>query len=175
MKKTTFYNVHVNEGAKIVEFAGYYMPVQYSSIIAEHKAVRNSVGVFDVSHMGEVFVKGDKALDFVQLITVNDASKLVPGRVQYSAMCYPDGGIVDDLLVYRLGEKEFMLVINASNIDKDFEWMKKNNIGAELKNRSDEYSLLAVQGPNSKKVIQKLTPDPLDMEYYHFINARING
>jgi aminomethyltransferase len=175
MKKTTFYNVHVKEGAKIVEFAGYYMPVQYSSIIAEHKAVRNSVGVFDVSHMGEVFVKGDKALDFVQLITVNDASKLVPGRVQYSAMCYPEGGIVDDLLVYRLGEKEFMLVINASNIEKDFEWMQKNNVGAELNNRSDEYSLLAVQGPNSKRVIQKLTSDPLDMEYYHFINARING
>jgi aminomethyltransferase len=175
MKKTTFYNVHIKEGAKIVEFAGYYMPVQYSSIIAEHKAVRNSVGVFDVSHMGEVFVKGDKALDFVQLITVNDASKLAPGRVQYSAMCYQDGGIVDDLLVYRLAEKEFMLVINASNIEKDFEWMKKNNIGADLRNRSDDYSLLAVQGPNSKKVIQKLTSDPLDMEYYHFINTKING
>lgn len=175
MKKTTFYNVHVKEGAKIVEFAGYYMPVQYSSIIAEHKAVRNSVGVFDVSHMGEVFVKGNKALDFVQLITVNDASKLAPGRVQYSAMCYQDGGIVDDLLVYRLAENEFMLVINASNIEKDFEWMKKNNIGAELQNRSDEYSLLAVQGPNSKKVVQKLTTDPLDMEYYHFIKTRING
>ncbi len=151
------------------------MPVQYSSIIAEHKAVRNSVGVFDVSHMGEVFVKGDKALDFVQLITVNDASKLTPGRVQYSAMCYEDGGIVDDLLVYRLSENEFMLVINASNIEKDFEWMKKNNPGAELQNRSDEYSLLAIQGPNSKKIVQKLAADPVDMEYYHFIKTKVNG
>ncbi len=175
MKKTKFYNMHVKEGAKIVEFAGYYMPVQYSSILAEHKAVRNSVGVFDVSHMGEVFVKGDKALEFVQLITVNDASKLTPGRVQYSAMCYEDGGIVDDLLVYRLAEDEFMLVINASNIDKDFEWMKKNNIGAELQNESDGYSLLAVQGPKSKKVIEKLTADPPDMEYYHFIRTTVNG
>ena len=116
-----------------------------------------------------------EALDFVQFITVNDASKLTPGRVQYSAMCYEDGGIVDDLLVYRLAENEFMLVINASNIDKDFEWMKKNNNGAELRNRSDEYSLLAVQGPNSRKVISKLTSDPLDMEYYHFVRTKVNG
>ncbi len=175
MKKTKFYNMHIKEGAKIVEFAGYLMPVQYSSIIAEHKSIRNSVGVFDVSHMGEVFVKGDKALDFVQRITVNDASILTPGRVQYSAMCYENGGIVDDLLVYRLAENEFMLVINASNIQKDFEWMEKNNIGVELRNESDEYSLLAVQGPNSGKVIQKLTSNPPDMEYYHFIKTKING
>jgi aminomethyltransferase len=175
MKKTKFYNIHVKEGAKIVEFAGYLMPIQYSSIIGEHKAVRNSAGVFDVSHMGEVFVKGDNALEFVQQITVNDASKLTPGRVQYSAMCYEDGGIVDDLLVYRLSENEFLLVINASNIDKDFEWMKKNNTGADLQNRSDDYSLLAVQGPNSKKIIRKLTPDPVDIEYYHFMKAKVNG
>ena len=102
MKKTTFNGIHKKLGAKLVEFAGYEMPIQYSSIIAEHKAVRNSVGVFDVSHMGEVFITGDKALDFVQHITINDASKLFPGRVQYSAMCYPHGGIVDDLLVYKL-------------------------------------------------------------------------
>ncbi len=175
MKKTKFYNIHVKAGAKIVEFAGYLMPIQYSSIIGEHKAVRNSVGVFDVSHMGEVFVKGEKALDFVQQITVNDASKLIPGRVQYSAMCYEDGGIVDDLLVYRLAENEFLLVINASNIEKDFDWMKKNNLGVDLQNKSDEYSLLAVQGPNSKKIIQKLTSDPVDIEYYHFMNTKING
>src|SRR4030067_1219420 len=111
MKKTAFNNIHEKLGAKIVEFAGYEMPVQYSSIIAEHKAVRNSVGVFDVSHMGEVFVSGNAALDFVQYITINDASKLNPGKVQYSAMCYPDGGIVDDLLVYRLSANEFLLVI----------------------------------------------------------------
>jgi aminomethyltransferase len=175
MKKTTFYNIHVKQGAKLVEFAGYLMPIQYSSIIAEHKAVRNSVGIFDVSHMGEVFVKGDKALDFVQNLTVNDASKLFPGRIQYSAMCYKDGGIVDDLLVYRLGEKEFLLVINASNIQKDFEWMQKNNIGADLQNQSDEYSLLAIQGPDSQKVVQKLTSDPVNIEYYHFMRTKILG
>lgn len=177
MKKTKFYNVHKKLGAKIVEFAGYEMPIQYSSIIAEHNAVRNSVGVFDVSHMGEVFVSGNKALDFVQHITVNDASKLTPGRVQYSAMCYPDGGIVDDLLVYRLAENEFMLVINASNIDKDFQWMNDNNkLGVTLENRSDEYSLLAVQGPESKEVLKKLTDADLDnLEYYHFIKAQVAG
>ncbi len=120
MKKTKFYNIHEKLGAKIVEFAGYLMPIQYNSIISEHKAVRNSVGVFDVSHMGEIFIHGYNAGDFVQYITVNDTSKLFPGRVQYSAMCFEDGGIVDDLLVYKISEKEFMLVVNASNISKDF-------------------------------------------------------
>jgi aminomethyltransferase len=177
MKKTKFYNIHKNLGAKIVEFAGYEMPIQYSSIIAEHKTVRNSVGVFDVSHMGEVFVSGSSALDFVQYITVNDASKLSEGRVQYSAMCYPDGGIVDDLLVYRLGENDFMLVINASNIDKDFKWMNDNNkFDVTLKNRSDDYSLLAVQGPRSKDVLKKITDADLDkLEYYHFIKTKVAG
>lgn len=176
MKRTTFYNVHKNLGAKLVEFAGFEMPIQYSSIIAEHKSVRNSVGVFDVSHMGEVFVKGDKALDFVQHLTVNDASKLFAGRVQYSAMCYEDGGIVDDLLVYRIADNEFMLVINASNIDKDFDWMQKNNkFGVELKNESDEYSLLAVQGPNALITLQKLTETKINLEYYHFTNLNLAG
>jgi aminomethyltransferase len=176
MKQTKFYNIHKNLGAKIVEFAGFEMPIQYSSIIAEHNSVRNSVGVFDVSHMGEVFVKGEKALDFIQYITVNDASKLFPSRVQYSAMCYENGGIVDDLLVYRISKDEFMLVINASNIDKDFEWMQKNNkFDVELKNRSDVYSLLAVQGPNSLKTLQKLTDEKIDLEYYHFKEMKIDG
>lgn len=176
MKKTRFYEIHEKSGAKIVEFAGFAMPVQYSGVIAEHKAVRNSVGVFDVSHMGEVIVKGDRALDFVQHITVNNASKLTDGRVQYSAMCYEDGGIVDDLLVYRLGDNEFMLVINASNIEKDFDWMQKNNkFGVELINESDEYSLLAVQGPNSKATIQKICDKNLDLEYYHFFHAKVAG
>jgi len=176
MKRTTFYNIHKNLGAKIVEFAGYEMPIQYTSIIAEHKAVRNSVGVFDVSHMGEVFVKGAGALDFVQHITVNDASKLFAGRVQYSAMCYDDGGIVDDLLVYRIADDEFMLVINASNIDKDFEWMNKNNkFDVELNNVSDDYSLLAVQGPNALKTIQKLAEEQINLEYYHFGMMKIAG
>lgn len=177
MKRTKFYNVHKKLGAKIIEFAGYEMPIQYTSIIAEHKAVRNSVGVFDVSHMGEVFVSGKNALGFVQYITVNDAAKLNPGRVQYSAMCYPDGGIVDDLLVYRITDNEFMLVINAANIDKDFHWMTDNNKhDVNLENKSDDYSLLAVQGPKSKDVLRKLTEADLEsLEYYHFINDKVAG
>jgi aminomethyltransferase len=174
MKKTAFNAIHKELGAKMVEFAGFEMPVQYSSIIEEHKAVRNSLGVFDVSHMGEIKVKGERALDFVQKITTNNAAKLTPGRVQYSAMCYEDGGIVDDLLVYRIGENEFMLVVNASNIEKDFEWMKQNALeGAELVNESDEYSLLAVQGPNSRATLEKLLPEPLDIEFYHFTYGTI--
>jgi len=176
MKKTTLNNIHKKLGAKLVEFAGYEMPIQYSSIIAEHKAVRNSVGVFDVSHMGEVFITGDKALDFVQHITINDASKLFPGRVQYSAMCYPDGGIVDDLLVYKISDKEFLLVVNASNIEKDFNWMKENNkFGVTINNRSDDYSLLAVQGPNSGEVLKKLVPNMPELEYYHFTKGKVAG
>ena len=176
MKKTTLFNVHQKLGAKIVDFAGYQMPVQYSSIIAEHKAVRNSVGVFDVSHMGEVFVRGEKALDFVQHITINDASKLTPGKVHYSAMCYPDGGIVDDLLVYKVSDKEYLLVVNASNKDKDYNWMKENNkFGVRLDDESDEFSLLAVQGPNSQKVVQKICDAEVNMEYYNFIKAKCAG
>ena len=176
MKKTKFYNIHEKLGAKTVDFFGFQMPIQYEGIIAEHKAVRNSVGVFDVSHMGEVFVKGDKALEFVQHITVNDASKLTIGAVQYSAMCYEDGGIVDDLLVYKISDTKFMLVINASNIEKDFNWMKDNNdFGVELNNQSDEYSLLAVQGPNSQKTLEKITADKIDLEYYHFMQTKISG
>ena len=176
MKKTTFYNIHEKLGAKMVEFAGYYMPIQYNSIIAEHKAVRNAIGVFDVSHMGEVFVTGEKALDFVQHITVNDASKLYPGRVQYSAMLYPDGGIVDDLLVYKFTDEKFLLVINASNIEKDFNWMQQNNkFGVELSNQSDEYSLLAVQGPFAKEAVQSICDRKLDMEYYHFFESKVAG
>ncbi len=176
MKTTVFNSIHKKLGAKMVEFAGFEMPVQYHSIIEEHKAVRNSVGVFDVSHMGEVLVKGEKALDFVQKITTNNASKLSPGKVQYSAMCYENGGIVDDLLVYRIAEDEFMLVINASNIEKDFNWMKKNLIdGAELINASDEFSLLAVQGPNSRATLEKLIEKPLDIEYYRFTYGNIAG
>jgi aminomethyltransferase len=176
MKKTTFYAIHEKLNAKIVDFAGYKMPVQYSSIIAEHKAVRNSIGVFDVSHMGEIFIRGEKALEFVNYITTNDASILTDGRVQYSAMCYEDGGIVDDLLVHRINENEFLLVVNASNKEKDFEWMKQNNtFGVSIDDESDEYSLLAVQGPNSKKALEKICDRPLDLEYYHFFKAKVGG
>lgn len=176
MKKTPLYKAHEKLNARIVEFAGFMMPVYYSSITAEHKAVRNAVGLFDVSHMGEVFVKGEKALDFVQQITVNDASVLFPGRVQYSAMCLENGGIVDDLLVYKLADDEFMLVINASNIDKDFAWMQKNNrFGVELRNESDEYALIAVQGPNSRTLIERVFETEFPMEYYHFVKHTYKG
>lgn len=177
MKRTKFYEVHKRLGAKLIEYGGFEMPVKYSSIIAEHKSVRNSVGVFDVSHMGEIFVSGEKAPDFIQEITTNDSSKLYPCRVQYSAMCNSNGGIIDDLLVYRLDDNEFMFVVNASNTDKDFEWLNSNNrIGVKIENKSDEYSLLAVQGPNSKKVMQKLTDAELDkLQYYHFVKTYVAG
>ncbi len=176
MKKTKLYNVHQKLGAKLIEFAGYLMPVQYSSIINEHKAVRNSVGVFDVSHMGEFIIEVNEALDLVQYVTVNNAAKLTIGRAQYSAMCYENGGIVDDLLVYKLADNKYMLVVNASNIEKDFNWVTQNNkFDAVVKNESDEYTLIAVQGPNSKKTLEKITADPLELEFYHFYTTKING
>jgi aminomethyltransferase len=176
MKRTTLYSVHKNIGGKLIEFAGFMLPVQYSSIIAEHKTVRNSVGVFDVSHMGEIFIKGKRALDFVQHVTINDASKLFPGRIQYSAMCYPDGGILDDLLVYKMSDQEFMFVINASNKDKDFNWLKDNNkFNVDLVDQSDEYTLLAVQGPKSGEVVQKICNRTLNLEYYHYFEAKCAG
>jgi aminomethyltransferase len=170
MKNTAFLKFHEAHGAKIIPFAGYNMPVQYEGIIAEHEAVRQSVGVFDVSHMGEFWVKGPKALDFVQWVTSNDASTLIDGKVQYS--CFPNeqGGIVDDLLVYRVNAETYLLVVNAANIDKDWEWCnKQNKMGATLYNASDEISQLAIQGPNALKAMQALTPTPItDMEYYTF-------
>ncbi|MCF6268219.1 MAG: glycine cleavage system aminomethyltransferase GcvT [Melioribacteraceae bacterium] len=176
MKKTKLNAKHKSLGAKLVEFANYEMPLQYSSIINEHKAVRKSVGVFDVSHMGEVTVKGERAFDFVQHITINDVAKLKVGRVQYTAMCYDDGGIVDDLLLYQISENEYMLVINASNIEKDINWMREHNtFGVEIVDESEEYSLLAVQGPNSKKTLKNICKESLDIEYYHFTVTECNG
>ncbi len=176
MKKTAFNNIHKKLNAKLVEFAGYEMPVQYEGIIAEHKSVRDSVGVFDVSHMGEIEVRGRDAFDFVQKITTNDVSKLQKGDIQYSAMCYNDGGIVDDLLVYNCGDY-YMLVINASNIEKDFNWMEQNLSGdVTLNNISDETSLLAVQGKNSLHTLQKLTDIDLSgIEYYKFVFGNLAG
>lgn len=176
MKKTAFNNIHRKLGAKLVEFAGYEMPIQYESIISEHLAVRNSVGVFDVSHMGEVEIYGNDAFAFVQKITTNDVSQLYEGRVQYSAMCYENGGIVDDLLVYHCGNY-FMLVINAANIEKDIEWMKKNAFGdVQIINKTDDFSLLAVQGRNSLNTLQKLTDVDLSkVEYYHFVRGKMDG
>ncbi len=177
MKNTAFTRFHESMGAKMVPFAGYNMPVQYEGVNAEHETVRNGIGVFDVSHMGEFWVKGPKALDFIQWVTSNDASKLVPGKVQYS--CFPNetGGIVDDLLVYKVDDLTYLLVVNASNIDKDWEWCNKNNqVGATLYNASDEISQLAVQGPLALKAMQKLTDTVVtDMEYYTFKKLTFAG
>ncbi|MEI6457056.1 MAG: glycine cleavage system aminomethyltransferase GcvT [bacterium] len=170
MKNTAFTKFHEEIGAKMVPFAGYNMPVQYEGINAEHETVRKGVGVFDVSHMGEFWVKGPKALDFIQWVTSNDALKLVNGKVQYS--CFPNsmGGIVDDLLVYKVGDENYLLVVNAANIDKDWEWCNRNNkMGAALTNTSDATAQLAIQGPLALKAMQKLTDTPImDMEYYTF-------
>lgn len=175
MKNTAFTKFHEELGAKMVEFAGYNMPIQYEGLIKEHLTVRSGVGVFDVSHMGEVWVKGPKALDFIQWITSNDASVLFDGKVQYS--CFPNGkgGIVDDLLVYRMNPELFLLVINAANIEKDWNWIvakgKEFGLkeGTELINESDQIAQLAVQGPKALKAMQKLTSEPIEnMEYYTF-------
>jgi aminomethyltransferase len=179
MKKTIFNEIHKQLNAKMVPFAGYEMPVQYpKGIIHEHKIVRESVGVFDVTHMGEFMITGKDALAFVQKVTVNDASKLNVGDVQYSAMCYNDGGIIDDLLVYRLEDERYMFVVNASNIDKDYEWCEKNAKGMdiELKNISDETHLLAVQGPKSIETLQKLTDTDLSaIKFYNFKYGSLAG
>lgn len=161
---------HIELGAKMVPFAGYSMPLQYSVLTEEHKTVRNGVGIFDVSHMGEFFLKGPNALALIQKVTSNDAAKLEIGGAQYS--CFPNtqGGIVDDLLVYRMGEESYMLVVNASNIEKDWNWVSKHNdLGVEMTNESDDYSLFAVQGPLAVKALQKLTAIDLSaIKYYHF-------
>ena len=171
MKNTVFTKKHEDLGAKMVPFAGFYMPVQYEGLVAEHETVRKAVGVFDVSHMGEIYVRGKKALDFIQWISSNDASVLTDGKVQYT--CFPNdtNGIVDDFLTYRINETEYLLVVNASNIEKDWNWIVKQNekFGAELYNASDEISQLAVQGPLALKAMQKLTDTTIeDMEYYTF-------
>src|SRR5882757_3700135 len=170
MKNTALTDIHIKAGAKMVPFAGYNMPVQYAGINAEHETVRNGVGVFDVSHMGEFILKGDHALDLIQQVTSNDASKLYDGKVQYSCLPNEDGGIVDDLLVYRMDEKTYMLVVNASNIEKDWNWIVKHNTkNVEMHNISDKTSLLAVQGPKAVEALQPLTDfDLKSMEYYTF-------
>jgi aminomethyltransferase len=176
MKKTAFTEIHRSLGAKLVEFAGFEMPVQYSGIIDEHHAVRKNVGVFDVTHMGEFIVRGKDATAFLQRMTINDVSKLFEGRVQYSAMCYDNGGIVDDLLVYHCGD-HYMLVVNASNTQKDFDWLKSHISGdVQLQDLSDSYSLLAIQGPHSFATLQKLTKVNLSpIEYYHFVRGTLAG
>jgi aminomethyltransferase len=177
MKNTALTPKHIALGAKMVPFAGYNMPVQYAGINAEHETVRKAVGVFDVSHMGEFILKGDKALELIQKVTSNDASKLHDGKVQYSCLPNEDGGIVDDLLVYRIDDKTYMLVVNASNIEKDWNWISKyNNMGVEMKDISDRTTLLAIQGPKAAEALQSLTDVDLgSMEYYTFKKGKFAG
>ena len=170
IKKVALNDIHEKLGAKMTEFAGYNMPVRYTSDIAEHHQVRNAVGVFDVSHMGEFMLEGPDALDLIQRVTSNDASKLFDGKAQYSCLPNNDGGIVDDLLVYRISEDKYMLVVNASNIQKDWDWISQfNTKGVKMNNISDEMSLFAVQGPKAADALQSLTATQLsEMGYYTF-------
>jgi len=177
MKTTPFKEIHEAIGAKMVDFAGFYMPVQYSGIIDEHNTVRNGVGVFDVSHMGEFILKGPHALELLQRIVSNDVSRTVPGQAQYGYLPNEEGGIIDDLLVYHLEDGNYMCVVNASNIEKDWAWFSKNNTqGVEMHNISDETSLLAVQGPKAAEALQSLTDIELsDIPYYRFKRGTFAG
>ena len=167
---------HVENNAKMVPFAGYNMPMWYSSIADEHNCVREKVGIFDVSHMGEFFVSGEMAKDFLQMVTTNDINKLTKGKVQYSSILNRSGGIIDDLLVYDMGENKYMLVVNASNMEKDFNWLNdNNNLDVEIKNNSDDYSLFAVQGPEADKVCSRVFNEELtNIKYYTFIEKQTN-
>ncbi len=178
MKNTPFTEKHIALGAKMAEFAGFNMPISYTGINDEHAAVRNNAGVFDVSHMGEFIIKGPDALDLIQRITSNDASKLTVGKAQYSCMPNLEGGIVDDLLVYCLEENNaYMVVVNAGNIDKDWNWIEQyNNNNVSLENISDKTCLLAIQGPNAAKILQTLTEtDILNLKYYTFTKGKFAG
>lgn len=178
MKSTPFTHKHIALGAKMAEFAGYNMPISYTGINDEHAAVRTNAGVFDVSHMGEFILKGEGALDLIQRVTSNDASKLTNGKAQYSCLPNATGGIVDDLLVYCLEDnKSYMLVVNASNIEKDWNWIQQYNTGGvEMHNISDKTCLLAIQGPNATRILQPLTElDILNLKYYTFAKGRFAG
>jgi len=178
LKRTPLYPLYAQYGAKVIDFGGWELPVQFSSILEEHEAVRERAGLFDVSHMGEVDVKGKDSLKYIQKLITNDAAKLVDGKALYSPMCYPDGGTVDDLLVYRYSEDHYLLVINASNIDKDFAWFQENLAGdVEIKNISGEVSQLALQGPLAEKVLQKLTTTDLSaIGFFNFMtDVDLNG
>jgi aminomethyltransferase len=178
MKNTPFTNKNIDLGAKMAEFAGYNMPISYTGINDEHAAVRKNAGVFDVSHMGEFILKGENALDLIQRVTSNDASKLTNGKAQYSCLPNDNAGIVDDLLVYCIEEnKVYMLVVNASNIEKDWNWISKHNTkGVEMHNISDKTCLLAIQGPNATKILQPLTEiDILNLKYYTFVKGKFAG
>lgn len=178
MNKTALYDKHVSLGAKMVPFAGFEMPVQYSGVTLEHFAVREKVGIFDVSHMGQFFVEGSSAKDLLQFVTTNNVDSLENGKAQYTCLPNGNGGIVDDLIVYQMSPERFFVVVNASNIEKDWNHISKYNekFGAKLTNASDEMSLLAIQGPNATETLQKLTDTPLsEIPYYHFTVGKIAG
>jgi aminomethyltransferase len=178
MKTTPFTEKHIALGAKMAEFAGYNMPISYTGVNEEHAAVRNNAGVFDVSHMGEFILKGEKALNLIQRVTTNDASKISNGKAQYSCMTNEEGGIIDDLIIYCIEEnKVYMIVVNASNIDKDWNWISKHNSeNVEMHNISDKTCLLAIQGPNATKIVQPLTDiDILNLKYYTFVKGKFAG
>lgn len=177
MKNTALTHVHESLGAKMVPFAGYNMPVQYEGVNIEHETVRNGVGVFDVSHMGEFFLRGENALALIQKVTSNDASKLVDGKAQYSCLPNNEGGIVDDLIIYKIADNNYLLVVNASNIEKDWNWISQHNdLGVTMENASDAYSLLAIQGPKAAEAMQSLTAiDLANMPYYSFQMGEFAG
>ena len=177
MKKTALHRIHQSLGAKMVPFAGFDMPVQYEGVNTEHLAVRHNVGVFDVSHMGEFLIEGPNALALIQSVSSNDASLLTIGKAQYSCLPNDVGGIVDDLIIYRIKNETYLLVVNASNIEKDWNWISsKNHMGAEMKNISDDYSLLAIQGPKAVEATQSLTSIDLSaIKFYHFEVADFGG
>jgi aminomethyltransferase len=180
-KKTPLNSIHRALGARLVEFGGWEMPVQYQGIIDEHLAVRRAAGLFDVSHMGEIAVNGSQALEYIELLTINDAAVITNGQVQYTAMCYPDGGVVDDMTLYRFGPNRFLFCVNAANTDKDFEWMlqvleESGLKNVEIRNLSADYGQLALQGPAAPVILAGLTPADLDaIAYFHFKEATVAG
>ena len=178
LKRTPLRDFHAAHGARLVDFAGWEMPVQYRSILEEHKAGRRTAGLFDVSHMGEVDVRGPEAGKFLNYLVTNDVAKLFPGRVLYSPMCYPTGGVVDDLLVYMRGPDDYFLCINAGNIDKDLAWIREQSakFNVTITDRCDDYGLLAVQGPRAAAIVQSLTGAKLGLvKYYHFVEGTVAG
>jgi aminomethyltransferase len=179
LKRTPLYDLHVKAGARMVPFGGWEMPVQYTSILEEHRTVRGAVGLFDVSHMGEFEVEGPEAVAVLQRLTTNDAAALAVGQVQYSLLCYPDGGIVDDLTLYRLGPERFMMTVNASNIDKDWAWVTGQSAGgggARWRNLSKETGLIAVQGPRAEALLGRLSDgDMAALGYYRFVKGTVGG
>jgi aminomethyltransferase len=178
LKRTPLRDFHAAHGARLVDFAGWEMPVQYRSILEEHKAVRRAAGLFDVSHMGEVDIHGPGASAFLNGLVTNNVAKMYPGRVVYSPMCHPDGGVIDDLLIYMRGPEDFFLCINAGNIAADLEWIRSRAVGHEVTvtDRSDAYALLAIQGPKAAEILQTLTETPLSLiKYYHFTEGKVAG